>query len=149
MKVKMMQHMWVVLVVVLLVGGLTACSGPAVDFPKPTPEPGTGSVVGRIVSRESGEPLANTIIRAGKVTRETGVPLYVIDGAHSPGDISDEEGIFLMENMLPGEYVFVVGELLGINEVIVDPESEEDLPRMWNVEPDNVLEAGDIEVSLE
>lgn len=112
------------------------------------PESGKATVVGRIMALGSGDPLANTTVRLAEVYRkeegkEEGA--FVLDGAFSPGAITDDEGYFVMENIEPMEYVLVVGDVMGVHEIIPLPSGK---PRVWEAKSGEVNDFGVINVNL-
>ena len=139
---------WIVLLCLLVscnrIGGSTSTT----DIEAPQPEPGKSTVVGRVVSETSGEPLAETIVRLSEVYREEEGEggAYVLDIAFSPGDITDENGVFIIEDVEAMEYVIVVGDVYSVHEIIHDPSG---LPKVWNAGPDEVLQVGDLVVNFE
>ena len=113
-----MKRTYLAIVVILLL--LAAC-GPAAETatqdtePAPTapaaPEQGKATVVGRALSLLTGEPLGNTMVRLAEVVRQGDQAAFVLDAAFSPGATTDAQGYFIMENILPMEYVIVVGNV--------------------------------------
>jgi hypothetical protein len=43
---------------------------------------------------------------------------FVLEGATSPSAVTDEQGRFAFANIAPGDYVAVVGDVLGYHEII-------------------------------
>lgn len=109
------------------------------------PETGKTTLVGRVISQGSGEAMANVPVRLAEVYREGGEGAYVLDGSFSRGDITDENGDYLIENVDAKEYVIIVGDVMDKYEVIVN---EEGKPRVWDLPPDEVFEVPILEVDL-
>ncbi len=115
--------------------------------PLPTPEIGKASVTGQIVGELTNEPMAETIIRLAEVYREDGSETegaYVLDVAFSPGDISDDRGYILIENITPGEYVIVIGDPYGAYEII---ENEDGTAKVWEMPIDQITDVGVIKTN--
>lgn len=134
---------------------------PEAVYPEVTPGTETGILMGRIVSNYNQQPrlMVGTSVRLGTIywnpsttdgasatptTEADGV--FVIEGGSSPGALTDENGIFVIDDLSPGEYVMAVGDLIGIHEFIL-AENQDDA-RVFKVEAGAVLNVGTIEVNL-
>lgn len=123
---------------------LAACDtisnpAPSVNLPtQPAPEAGKATVVGQILDVETGEPLVDAVVRLAEVNREVEGGIFVLNFAFSPGARTDANGIYIMTNIEPGEYVISVGDGDNFNEydVIEDPNTGN--ARVWNAPPDQV-----------
>lgn len=117
--------------------------------PPPTPEVGMAAVTGRVYSEKTGEPLPGAIIRLAETVRpEEGGgenDVFVLDLAFSPGTRTDDNGVFVFENVDPMEYVIVVGDVERTYVVIPD---ETGKPATWIALPDEILDIGSFHVSL-
>jgi len=145
-----MKHKNLMKVLVLLLC-LSACNASVFDqevIPMPSlPETGMATVIGRVISNKTNEPIPNTIVRLAEVVRDDdGEGVYVLDLAFSPGAMTDEMGIFVFENIDAIEYVIVVGDIESIHEIVSD---DSGIPRTWNAQPDDILQVGDLFVLLE
>jgi hypothetical protein len=109
------------------------------------PVQGKASVVGKLVSSITGKPLANTIIRLAEVYRQGGEGAYVLDGANSPGAISDAEGNFLIKGIPAQEYVVVVGDVMDVYTIITD---ETKKAKVFNVEANKTFSLDVLKVDL-
>ena len=147
-------------VLALFVLLLAACQNPpAVITPTPqaesqqaatlpvesTPESGKVTLVGRVISLVNGEPVGNVPVRLADVYREGDDGAYVLDGAFSPGDITDENGNFIIENVDAKEYVIIVGDVFEKYEVITN---EEGKPRVGSFPAGDVYEGPVLDVNL-
>jgi hypothetical protein len=135
---------------------LLACqvSAPGAAFVSPPPPPATSvpppaagkaTVVGQVLSLNSRAPLANIPVRLAEVYRQGDQAAMVLDGAFSPGDITDDQGQFVIEDVAPGEYVIIVGDVTAEYEVIAEPPGK---ARVWELASDQVLNAGILQVNL-
>lgn len=111
---------------------------------------GFGGLGGRILNTDlSGvqSSYANGPIRLATVVLEpqTNEKLFILSGAESPGISADEEGYFLFDALDPGEYVMMVGDVIGYHEIVLAPDGQ---AQIYVVESDKVLNAGVIEVEL-
>jgi hypothetical protein len=109
------------------------------------PEAGKASVVGRVLSKQDGTPLAGTSVRLAEVTRQGSEAIYVLDGANSPGAVTAEDGSFVMANIVAREYVMVVGDPYSLYAIVTD---ETTRARVWNAAADQVLDVGEQRVEL-
>ena len=146
-----------ILIALLLLVGVAACSlnGNETDTAQseatlvPTPEAGMATVVGKVYSTTADAPLDNVDVRLAEVVRvedpEVGSDIYVLDQAFSPGAITDENGVFVVENIEAKEYVIIVGDVERAYEVFNDDSGK---PKVWNALPDQILDVGVLEVKL-
>ncbi len=130
---------------------MAACSlgGGGDEQSKPTspslPEKGKTTIIGRVIDRKSGQPLANTLIKLAEVVREGDEGAYVLDTYFSPGATTDENGYFIVENINAGEYVLVVGNVETNYEIIQDASGK---ARVWEAQADKVVDVGEITADL-
>lgn len=130
---------------------LTACS--------PTPSENTtnitenikvsdnkSAVVGQIVSSND-KPMANTIIRLCQVyyDSEHKNPSFVLEGATSPGAITDENGIFVINDVTPNEYVILIGDVTEYYDIVKE---NPDNAKIFLLTPGQVLDIGIIKTNL-
>jgi len=135
----------------MLILYLSACSSNVMDQEETPllsqPESGKATITGRVLSEKADEPFTDTIVRLAEVVRqEDSDGLYVLDQAFSPGAKTDEKGFFVFENVEAMEYVIIVGNVESIYEVIT---KESNTPKIWNAQPDEILQVGDLFVLLE
>jgi hypothetical protein len=142
---------YVMLLAILIV---TACSPGIVTTPEPQlptepltakPENGKATLVGKVISIIDGMPLQNTVVRLAEVYRQGDEGAFVLDGAYSPGDITDEQGRFSIENVDVKEYVIVVGDVYDKYQIIAGPD---DKAKIFQAIQDEVLDVGELEVDL-
>jgi hypothetical protein len=121
-----------------------------VDFPEPAaPEPGKATIIGQVFSTTRNAPYADIAVRLAEVVRvdnpDATDDLYVLDQAFSPGAITDANGVFVIENTEAGEFVIVVGDVEFAYEVITN---ESGTPKVWDIQPDEITNAGIFEVDM-
>jgi hypothetical protein len=109
------------------------------------PEAGKATVVGRVLSKQTGAPLTGTSVRLAEVTRQGSEAIYVLDGANSPGAETGGDGSFVMANIVAREYVMVIGDPYAKYVVIPD---ETNRAKVWNAAADQVLDVGELRVDL-
>lgn len=119
----------------------TSSSNPT---PIQKPESGKAIVTGKIISTISNKPL-KTIVWLAEVHRQGDQGVYVLNAVSSPGIYTDENGIFVLANIDPREYVIVVGNPEGQNEVITDSSGK---PKIWNITADLIYDTGELKVGL-
>jgi hypothetical protein len=116
--------------------------------PPPQPETGKASITGHI-QHTDGYDLTDMIIRLAVVARgaEGHGGAYILDIASSPGTVTDESGQFLIQNINPGEYVIVIGDIesTGIYEIIKESNGA---AKVWNFPENQVTDVGDLAVSI-
>lgn len=110
--------------------------------PPASPMKGQSTMVGRVLSRDTGEPLTNEVIRLAEVFRQGEKGAYVLDVAFSPGARTDDKGYFIFENIPANEYVIVVGKQDAEYDVIEEPDTK--LPKVFLLQSDQVLDVGEI-----
>ncbi len=149
---RWLQFSIVLVVPYLLLACQISGSGAAFVSPPPPPatsiappEAGKASIVGQVLSLNTRAPLADIPVRLAEVYRQGDQAAMVLDGAFSPGDITDDQGQFTIENVAPGEYVIIVGDVTAEYEVIAEPPGK---ARVWELASDQVLNAGVLQVSL-
>lgn len=108
--------------------------------------PGKATVIGRVISEKTGQPLAHITVRLAEVVRQGNEGAFVLDTAFSPGDITDDQGYFRFDNVDAKEYVIVVGDVYTVYKIIPEPSGK---ARVWKAEPDQVLDVGELRVDLE
>ncbi len=109
-----------------------------------TPESGKAVVTGKVFSTTTNQPLTTQVWLA-EVHRQGDQAVYVLNATSSPGIYSDKAGVFVLKNITPQEYVIVVGNPEGQNEVINDDSGK---PKVWNIPADQIYDVGELKVTL-
>lgn len=109
------------------------------------PKTGMATIMGIVVDRETGVLLANVPVRLAEVYRQDGEGVYVLDGAFSPGGLTDTGGRFVIESFAAGEYVIVVGDVESVYEIITE---QSGAARVWDFPPDRVTDVEILRVAL-
>ncbi len=116
--------------------------------PPPQPESGKATIVGRVMHQQ-GYPMVNTVVRLADVARgaEGRGGAFVLDLARSPGTFTDQNGYFNIQNVKPGEYVIVVGdvEATGVYEIISEQNGS---AKIWTLPVDQVTDIGVLTVNI-
>lgn len=99
-------------------------------------------IVGKLQD-EQNNPIAGEVVRAAIVVwnedKTTGN--FIIDGARSPSTISDENGVFVLMNIPPQEYVIIVGDI-EVDPIVI-PESEgSNIAKIFAPVIDEILDVG-------
>jgi hypothetical protein len=116
-------------------------SVPEIEFvptPLPTPGEGRGSVMGRLIDRETGE----TITGLAVYLADMGPTMIMIQQYSSPHVIPDVEGYFALLDVEPKEYAIVLWTPHSSN-VASDPDGS---PYTVEVEAGKVTDVGDLRV---
>ncbi|MFK7800834.1 MAG: hypothetical protein AB8G95_04310 [Anaerolineae bacterium] len=117
-----------------------------IDPPAVAPaEAGTASITGSIYSLTYNQPIVGIPVSLSEIIRdESGEGVYVYDPAFSPTTDSLPGGYFVIENVEPGEYVVVVGNV-EINTYKIVAE-DDGLPKIFDAPADQITELPVIEV---
>lgn len=118
-----------------------------------TPEPAKSAVMGRAITAtdEGPLPLTNTTIRLAEViweneqARDEGN--FVLDGARSPGAITNGDGYFFIPNIAPKDYVIVVGQYPGVYAIVPEAEGS-NRARIVEAEAGEIIDVGVLDVDL-
>lgn len=113
-------------------------------LPIPTSEAGKVTVIGRVISL-SNQPISQIAVWLAQVIRQGEGGIYVLDSRASPGVYTNEEGIFMISNVDPGEYVIVIGDPEGLYEIITESSGK---AKVWNIPSDQIFDIGELKVSL-
>lgn len=111
----------------------------------PTPELGKASVMGNVTSIVNGKPLEEVTVRLAEVYWQGEEGAFVLDGANSPGDITDELGRFFIQDIDAKDYVIVVGDVYSSYEIISESSGE---GKIFNAIPDEILDVGELKVDI-
>ena len=144
MKIKHYMLVRCILFLLLLV---TACGTQSAPTPTsiPRPELGKATVTGKIISIVSDKPLPKTSVWLAEVVRQGEQGAYVLDAVFSPSVYADENGIFVISNVTPGEYVIVIGNPETQHEIISELSGD---AKVWNIPADQVYDVGELKVTL-
>jgi len=127
-------------------GGQSESVAIQVDPPAVAPaESGKATVTGSVYSLTYNQPIVGIPVSLSEIIRdESGEGVYVYDPAFSPTTDSLPGGYFVFENVDPGEYVVVVGNV-EINTYKIVAEAD-GLPKIFNAAVDQITELPIIEV---
>jgi len=105
------------------------------------------SLVGTLVNRQSGEPVACLIVWACEVYRDPAGDIYICDTARSPSAFSGLDGKFNINRISYKEYVLVAtkGEFLSYDII----EGDNWRPAVWNVTRSASVDTGEIKTWLD
>jgi hypothetical protein len=109
--------------------------------------PKKSAIIGRVfrVSNNYRNVLAHTSIRLAKIqwNQHKIEGIFVLDTANSPGALTRSDGSFTISNIEPGDYVIIVGDVIGVHTIISDSEGK---IKIYSVEPDQILDIGTLEI---
>lgn len=102
-----------------------------------SPQPEKTTVTGIVLSERTDMPIMNVPISLAEVFREGESAAYVLNGAQSPLAYTDKNGLFAFNNIPPGEYVVVIGNV-EINDYIIltEPSGQ---AKVWTATAGNIL----------
>lgn len=113
------------------------------------PVPGTAVVVGRAVTAETNNPafLVSMPVRLARVfwNADKSDGAFVLEGATSPSALIQEDGSFVFLNVVPADYVIVIGDPFGYNAIITEPNGK---ARVITVEAGKTFNVGTLMVTL-
>jgi hypothetical protein len=140
----------VFLILSILLLPITACGKQSTaTIPNTLPpiqkaEPGKATITGKIFSTTSNQFLVKAVWLA-EVHRQGDQAIYVLNAVSSPGIYSDENGTFIFNNVDPHEYVIIIGDPEGQNQVVND---ETGKPKVWNFTAGQIFDIGELKVTL-
>lgn len=118
------------------------------DAPVPTPEPDRATVTGRARSSITNEMLQATPVRLAEVyENEAGDAAFVLNGAQSPGTLTDVNGRFIFRNVEARKYVLVVGNVEANDYEIIA--ASPTVAQVWTAEAGQILDVGEVVVELD
>jgi hypothetical protein len=163
---SMKRH--IVVPISLIIMSLTACSSPApnssplasplspiatprVTFSSPeiriTPLPDKAAMQGRVIvsSGLTQTPLGNMVVRLAKVywNADKSDGAVVLDGAASPGAITNEEGEFFFSSIEAADYAVVIGDAEASSITVSKPDGS---AKVFTTVIGQVLDVGVLEV---
>ena len=114
------------------------------------PEASKAAILGQIVSisSEGKQPLQEMVVRLAIVhwSEDKTEGAFVLDGASAPSAITVEDGVFTFVDIEPGDYVIVVGDVMGLHVIISEPSGA---AKIYSTTTGQVLDVGLLEVILE
>jgi hypothetical protein len=110
------------------------------------PAQGKATMAGRLLSAQTKKPIGQMAVRLAEVYRQGEEGAYVLDGASSPGAFTNDQGEFVIPNVDPKEYVIVAGDPYASNDVVKETSGK---PKPWTMVTDQVLNVGDVQVTLQ
>lgn len=129
---------------------LSPAAAPA-EPPTPTNKAGTGAIVGRLLSKATGQPLNQAIVRLADVVCPSTVKdkhkecISALDTAQSPGTFTDANGYFVFANLEPHDYVVMMSNMMNELTKLKD----ESGPIIWTVTADKVLNIGEFKLDAQ
>lgn len=111
------------------------------------------SLRGRLISRTTGQPLANAVVRLAEVYCPEGTApedketdcFWALSNAFSPSTFSDSDGYFQFDNVEARDWVVIIGDMMTVYTFIARGEQEK--PIVWTTSPGQVLDIGQHDVS--
>ncbi|GIV74779.1 MULTISPECIES: peptidase associated/transthyretin-like domain-containing protein [Caldilinea] len=111
------------------------------------------SLRGRLISKITGQPLVNAVVRLAEVYCPEGTApedketdcFWALSNAFSPSTFSDANGYFQFDNVEARDWVVIIGDMMTIYTFVSRGEQEK--PIIWTTSPGQVLDIGQHEVS--
>ncbi|WP_297630594.1 hypothetical protein [Caldilinea sp.] len=111
------------------------------------------SLRGRLISKTTGQPLANAIVRLAEVYCPEGTApedketdcFWALSNAFSPSTFSDANGYFQFNNVEARDWVVLIGDMMTIYTFIT--QGDQDKPIIWTTTPGQLLDIGQHEVA--
>jgi len=147
-RIMMKLTKFLLILVFLMATIQTSCAskGPALSI---TLTPSKAILAGKVYTNYTGklEPLKGMVVRLAKVfwNSDKTDGAFVLEGATSPSTITNQQGEFAFGNIEPADYVIVVGNVEGDNEIIAETGGK---AKIYNVEPGKILDVGTLKVKL-
>ena len=135
-------YIWLLSVCVVLVGCASAM--PAMPTPNVPIQAGKALLRGRLLTPQ-GAVIANRAIHLAPIYGEGDQLAYVFDAATGIGSVTDANGAFVMVNIPPGRYVFLVVVSEGLTAALLDKSGTE---KIWDFKADQLQDIGDAKVNL-
>lgn len=111
------------------------------------PSPGRAAIAGQVVSLSTSQPIVGVPLRLARVfwneQRTDGA--FALETGTSPAAIADDQGFFVFDDLTPGDFVLVVGQVPDNNVIVSEPDGS---ARIFAAEADKVTEIGQIRVDL-
>lgn len=144
---KLSRFLIGVIITLMILLSFSACTPDATEMVRiiPTPQSGTTTVAGVLVSYD-GVPYTDVIVRLAEVYRKDGAAAFALDAAFSPGGTTNENGEFVIPNIVPGEYVMIIGDP-AVNYIIID-DPETGKARVWMAPLDGILDVGVLQIDF-
>ena len=138
----------ILILILLIVTILTSCTA-SKSTAKIILTPTKAALIGKVYTTYTGkpQPLTGTVVRLAKVFWNTDKTdgAFVLEGGSSPSAITNQDGEFTFGNINPADYVIVVGDAEGDNEIIAQSNGK---AKIYTVESDKILDVGTLEVKL-
>jgi hypothetical protein len=114
--------------------------------PVPTPSAGVAVVVGQAIGNTTQAPIKKTYVYLAKVfwDKDHKNAAFALDIAHSPVATTDQNGYFTFNQIEPSEYVLVVGDYYGNNDVVREKNGD---ARVYKPEAGKSLDVGVVQVN--
>jgi hypothetical protein len=138
---------------VLLIALLAGCAEqPAPAQPQanrpavPTPSSGAAVLAGQAVGTTTQAPIKKTYVYLAKVywDKDHKNAAFALDISHSPVATTDQNGFFTFNQVEPSEYVLVVGDYYGTNDVVREKNGD---ARVYKPEAGKSLDVGVVQVN--
>lgn len=143
---KLLLRMLLLFTLLSLLVGCTSETSHSVKPTQPdTPETGKATVIGRVIDRNTNQPMKSVKVWMAEVVREGDQGAYVWDTTNGPASPTDDQGFFAIQNIKAMEYVIIVGEPYSRFEVISGNDAK---PKVWNVPANEIIDAGDLVIDI-
>ena len=117
--------------------------------PQVVVDPMNAILLGKVFSKDGNdpEPLPGTTMWLAKVhwnaDRTDGA--FLLDGATSPSATIKDDNSFAFTNVPPGDYAIIVGDPMGMNAIVMEPDGK---AKVVTLEAGKTMDVGKLEVAM-
>ena len=108
----------------------------------PTPQPGTGIVIGSVIIETVGKPMASVEVFLGTpIGADEETPLFGLDPSVAPSSVTDAYGRFVITDVPPGKYVVILWS--PVNSIMAR-DVKNGTPLVISVDDQRVVDVGEL-----
>jgi len=112
-------------------------------------DPAKATLLGKVLSKEGRalNPAPGTVMWLAEVhwNADKTDGAFVLNGAASPSATIKEDGSFVFAAVTPGDYAIIVGDPMGVNAIVLEPDGK---AKVVTLEAGKTLDVGKLDVEL-